>query len=150
MTGRGVLARLMLCTAVAFVMPSAAAHARTYVNNGDGRLVIKPLTWGGGSGVGGGVWHAKNMRWTHWGAKTATARGTVIVNTCDPMCASGNYKSYSARFRLYRPRRGCRIYDSRRQGSRRVSQSVFTRVDIRFPAASGGVWKTTPNEGGQC
>ena len=140
-TGRSVLARLTLCTVIAFVVPSASAHARTYVNYGDGRLVIKPLSWGGGSGIGGGVWRAKNMRWTYWGAKTATARGTVIVNTCEPMCASGNYKSYSARFRLHRPRRGCRASMTAARRSPGASPSSYSRGSISAspprPVASG-------------
>jgi hypothetical protein len=128
----------------------ASAQARTYVNDGEGSLVVRPAKWWGGSGIGGGVWRAEKMRWSSWGSRSAIARGTVIVNTCEPSCVAGNMKRYTARFRLYRPRAGCPVYDRQAQETRTVTKRLFTRVDIRFPVGSLGTWKTTPQEGGQC
>lgn len=33
------------------------------------------------------------LRWFHWGAWTATGRGTMEINTCQPNCATGRMRT---------------------------------------------------------
>lgn len=51
------------------------------------------------------------LRWHHWRAASATARGSISMNTCLPSCAAGHY--VSGRISL-------RAFDKRREGSRLI------------------------------
>lgn len=121
-------------------MPSLRDRA-TKVNDGQGNLVIEPRALLGGSGVACGVFRARELRWSSWRRRQARAKGTVFVNSGVPDCAGGALVPHEARFRLYRARRGCRVYDVDKAKSVTVRRRVFTRVDISF---DGGTWKTTP------
>lgn len=149
-TARKRLPLIVIAAILAMVGAVGTAEARTYVNNGSGKLVVKPKTWVGGSGVGGGTFYARNLKWKKWRKGKASATGTLKVNTCDPTCADGNYKHYRARFYLYRARRGCRIFSVRSGKQKKVSKRIFTRVNIHFSGAYNGVWKTTPMDGFRC
>ena len=35
-----------------------------------------------------------SLEWSNWGAETATAAGALVVNDCDPDCASGSPESF--------------------------------------------------------
>jgi hypothetical protein len=120
-----------LALAVVLLLP-AQALGKTFVTRGtpDDTPVYKPRSFVAGSGVGGGVLRFSNVRWSRWGSKSAVGRGKYTYNICDPTCADGNYRSASARIRLYRPRRGCEIY----QGGETVRARVrlFTRIELRY------------------
>jgi hypothetical protein len=128
----------------------AAAGGGTLLNYGDGTLRYKPTSLEhAGSGVGGGDWQARDLKWQSWTADEATATGTLIYNPCDPGCATAHARSTPATFRFFRPKRNCPIY----RGSRTVREprSVFTRVDVKAAApAIERPWHTSPAEGFQC
>ncbi|MFE0513509.1 hypothetical protein [Streptomyces sp. NPDC058964] len=43
------------------------------------------------------------MRWTEWGATSATAVGVNVVNDCKPYCAAGTFHGYPVVVRLDSP-----------------------------------------------
>ncbi|GAA3860409.1 hypothetical protein ACWDR2_03050 [Streptomyces sp. NPDC003631] len=45
-----------------------------------------------------------SLRWSHWGADSAQATGTNLVNDCDPYCAAGTFHSYTVTVRLDDPK----------------------------------------------
>jgi hypothetical protein len=129
----GGCARLTSVAMVAGMLFMAApALARTYVTRGDaaGSAVFKPRSFVAGSGAGGGVLRLSGMSWSHWGTRSASGRGTFTYNICEPACASGNYRSASARVRLYRPRTGCEIYRDGMMVRSRVA--LFTRIELNY------------------
>ncbi|MFF4365021.1 hypothetical protein [Streptomyces sp. NPDC001594] len=44
------------------------------------------------------------LRWDTWGASTATATGTDMVNDCRPDCVQGTFRPYPVRVTLSKPR----------------------------------------------
>ncbi|MER7336564.1 hypothetical protein ABT403_01715 [Streptomyces sp. NPDC000075] len=44
------------------------------------------------------------LHWRTWGASTATATGTDMVNDCRPDCAAGRFRSYPVTVTLSAPR----------------------------------------------
>jgi hypothetical protein len=44
----------------------------------------------------------KKVKYSAYGTKTAAGTGTASVNTCDPDCASGTFKSYPVKLTLSR------------------------------------------------
>ncbi len=41
----------------------------------------------------------ESITWSHWGTKTASARGVLSWNTCTPSCAGGKMKTRPVQFR---------------------------------------------------
>jgi hypothetical protein len=141
------------CLALAVVillLAPGAATARTYVNDGTGHPAYRPHHMLGGSGVACGVWRAKRLRWRHWGATTARATGTVIVNLGERSCAGGPLKPFHATLRFFRPRSHCKLVAAPDWKPKPVSQRLFTRVDIDIPALGDDTWHTTPDQAGYC
>jgi hypothetical protein len=136
-----------MAAVVVLVVCAPAVQARTFVPDGSGHIVFKPRTFVGGSGAACGVFTAKRLRWTNFGALGARATGRVVVNIGEGGCAAGVTRTFRATFRLYRARRHCRIY--RPFGWRRIPQRVFTRVDVIIPdeewqqAGGRSPWRTT-------
>ena len=62
------------------------------------------------------------IEWSSWGSKQAKGSGTAKVNTCDPSCAAGHFKSYPIHLRAYRPH-DCAHADKRE----------FSRLKYVFP-----------------
>lgn len=121
------------------------------VGNGNGDLRYKPQALEqAGSGVGCGVWRARNLQWQSWTAEEATATGTLIYNNGEPDCASSDLRSTPATFRFFRPKRNCPIYD----GSQivREPRTVFTRADVEAQTQPeiDSPWQTAPAEGFEC
>ena len=46
----------------------------------------------------------KKVDYTRYGTRTARGTGTASVNTCNPSCVAGTFKSYPVTFRLSRVR----------------------------------------------
>jgi hypothetical protein len=85
-------ALLALAVAIAAFAMSAAADAPLKITNcnkaaSSPRLLT--LTCGDGNTV------LKNMKWSNFGAATATGKGTFVSNTCEPNCAEGKDVSYA-------------------------------------------------------
>lgn len=45
-----------------------------------------------------------NIRWRSYGQSSASGRGRARIDTCDPDCVSGTFRTYSVRVRLTRVR----------------------------------------------
>lgn len=45
-----------------------------------------------------------SLRWVHWDAASAKAKGVNSVNDCDPYCAAGTFHSYRVVVRLDKPK----------------------------------------------
>jgi len=91
----------------------AIASARTLLPVGM-KIVFKPSSFVAGYGVGGGFMTFDHVRWTYWGQRSAIGRGTMTYNTCEPICAAGNYASAPARIRVYNVIRGCDAFPNYR------------------------------------
>jgi hypothetical protein len=66
----------------------AAAAGKVYVRDPlTGRLAQRPRT------IAFSDVTITRLRWSHWGARAATARGRARVNLCDPSCAAGRTAS---------------------------------------------------------
>jgi hypothetical protein len=57
-----------------------------------------------------------SLRWSHWDADSAKARGRNVVNDCVPYCAEGTFHSYPVVVRLDRPERWDKQPDLRHYG----------------------------------
>jgi hypothetical protein len=64
-----------------------------------------------------------SLRWSHWGAHSAVAKGRNLVNDCDPYCAAGTFHSYPVVVRLDRPERWSRHPDLRH----------YARMTLTYP-----------------
>lgn len=96
-------------TAAVTVAPGAPAAARAHVSNQLGarahaarhRAVIHKCVSGTAVApktyvlaCGDGNTWLQQLRWKHWGSRTATATGRGFVNTCTPSCAAGRPATY--------------------------------------------------------
>ncbi|WP_405496646.1 hypothetical protein [Streptomyces sp. NBC_00096] len=64
-----------------------------------------------------------SLRWDTWGARTATATGTDMVNDCVPYCAAGEFRAYPVKVTLSDPAAWPEHPDLRR----------FTMIRLRYP-----------------
>lgn len=82
---------------------------------------------------GDGNTYLKDLSWSAWGGRTATARGTLAVNSCQPYCALGAFKSTPVRVVAYRPTYCLGVH----QYSRIRYWSALQSSDIRVWCPSG-------------
>jgi hypothetical protein len=75
----------------AFAMSASAASPLkiTNCNKAASSPKLLTLTCGDGNTV------LKGMKWSNFGAATATGKGTFVSNTCEPNCAEGKDVSYA-------------------------------------------------------
>jgi hypothetical protein len=130
-----------------------APSGQTLLNYGDGRLRYKPTSLRhAGSGVACGSWKARDLTWRTWTANEATATGTLLHNPGDQGgCAGTPLQAVEARFRFYRPKTDCPIFQFAEEETVDEPRAVFTRVDV--VAADPEIrnpWKTAPADGFQC
>jgi hypothetical protein len=93
----GALAAMAVAAA-----PSTAAPARTGLIDCAHKLTHRPtsiLLFCGDGSVG-----INKVTWSSFGGATATGRGTLLVNRCEPSCADGTYTRSRITIRLSRPR----------------------------------------------
>ncbi|GAA3997310.1 hypothetical protein [Streptomyces plumbiresistens] len=64
-----------------------------------------------------------SLRWTHWDAGSAKARGVNWVNDCDPYCAAGTFHSYRVVVRLDQPQ----------DWNKDPQQQRYGRMTLTFP-----------------
>jgi hypothetical protein len=98
---------LLLATALAAAIPAAAAGGKTYLGacSTSQQATYKPHKIV--LACGDGALYVNHIKWTSWGAKRARGHGRVHVNTCDPSCAQGHFKTYKGgKLKLFR-RRTC-------------------------------------------
>jgi hypothetical protein len=68
--------------------------------------------------------YANHLSWRHWGRRSARGRGTLHANTCDPDCASHNFKTYRVHINLRKVKRA-------RCGGRYLP--LFRKAILNFP-----------------
>lgn len=100
---------------------------------GDATGYVGRRTWGGKRGY---------MRWKTWNIYSAYGVGTVWLNTCNPSCADGGWRSRKGWVQLSVPKNG-RFTDmtiTYRRGDRMVSDHRTSRWLPRNGPYSGGYW----------
>ncbi|MEU6175479.1 hypothetical protein ABZ832_26670 [Streptantibioticus parmotrematis] len=65
------------------------------------------------------------LHWKSWGASSATATGTDVVNDCTPYCAAGKFHSYAVDVKLANPRAWAGHHGQQR----------FTTLELTYPGA---------------
>ncbi|MFD8396699.1 hypothetical protein ACFV2N_48095 [Streptomyces sp. NPDC059680] len=80
----------MLTTAIVSASGSLAAAASRTIHLYDlaGHDSVKPRTFVMSERHG-----LSGLRWSHWGERTATGKGTMEINTCEPNCAEGRMRT---------------------------------------------------------
>jgi hypothetical protein len=79
----------------------------TNCNNAVSRPRLLTLSCGDGNTV------LKGLSWSSFGGSTARAKGTFVMNTCEPNCAAGKDVSFKVNVKATNPRtckRGVRVY----------------------------------------
>ena len=111
---------------------------------------------------GDGNFWLGGLRWSGWGAATATATGTAHANDCKPYCAAGHFHAYPVTVAASRPatclgglrqytRLSLRYTAARRPGARATETETFpctwplhpgltARRSSRTVALSGTAW----------
>ncbi len=74
--------------------PAAAAAAKVYLAGDCVHAQTAPATVT--LTCGDGNTYLTGLRWTHWNTGTASASGTLNVNTCEPNCADGHLETFPA------------------------------------------------------
>ncbi|MFJ4845625.1 MULTISPECIES: hypothetical protein [unclassified Streptomyces] len=79
----------LLALAVALVPAAAVARADAPMLLDDltRRPSVMPSTFEATNTVA-----LEGLSWSHWGSATATGRGTLRINTCEPNCAEGRVR----------------------------------------------------------
>ncbi|MGW0331453.1 hypothetical protein ACWD0J_06145 [Streptomyces sp. NPDC003011] len=131
MRTHGVTKAATLSAAVVFVAamgpasaaPEAAPSAARSVEQRSPRTVLVDCFWQAQVrpadfmlACGDGNSRLTSLRWSHWDADKAMARGRNLVNDCDPYCAEGTFRSYPVVVRLDRPERWDKDPDLRHYG----------------------------------
>lgn len=63
---------------------------------------VRPREWS--SGCTGGSMLIRRLVWRQYGASSARARGTALLNDCDPICADATIRRYPAQLLMSRVR----------------------------------------------
>jgi hypothetical protein len=124
-----------LLTAVVAVPASAAATGPATVPTPDpassvvvvdcfGKAQVRPEEYLLACGDGNN--QLVSLRWKSWGARTATATGTDMVNDCRPYCAAGTFRSYPVDVTLAGPQPWPGHPDTHR----------FTTIRLVYPGAA--------------
>jgi hypothetical protein len=138
MRTRGVTKAATLCAALAVVAvmgtasaaPEKAAPAARGVEQRVSDTVLVDCLWKPRVrpanfllACGDGNSRLTSLRWSHWYADWALAKGRNVVNDCDPYCAAGTFHSYPVVVRLDRPERWSKHPDLRH----------YARMTITYP-----------------
>lgn len=62
----------------------------------------------------------KDLSWDKWGADTATATGTAVINDCDPFCAEGTFHEYPVTVTIREPE------------TCGYNAKIYSRLDVAF------------------
>jgi hypothetical protein len=131
---RHFLASAMLAAAIliAALAISASASAPLKITNcvtAASRPKSLTLTCGDGNTV------LKGLSWSTFGGSSARAKGTFVMNTCEPDCASGRDVSYPVTVQVTSPRtckQGVRVYNK-----------LTLRFTGRAPKSAGSLTRWT-------
>ena len=102
-----------LIAVAVLIAVSASAFASsplkiTNCNTAVSRPKLLTLSCGDGNTV------LKGLSWSSFGGSTARAKGTFLMNTCEPNCAAGKDVSFKVNVKATNPRtckRGVRVYN---------------------------------------
>ena len=95
--------RLLVCLlalGLLAAMPAGAATKTRLAECGD-KPLYKPKRVI--IACGDGAFRVVKLHWSKWTRKTAVGRGTGKVNTCEPSCAEGKFKSYPVKLKAGKP-----------------------------------------------
>jgi hypothetical protein len=101
----------LVAAIVAFGAIAAFAASPLKINNcvkASSRPKSLTLACGDGNTV------LKGLKWSSFGGATAQAKGTFVMNTCEPNCAAGKDVSYPVTVKATSPRtckKGVRVYN---------------------------------------
>jgi hypothetical protein len=105
----GALLAVAVLLAVSPVSASASSPLKiTDCNTAVSRPKLLTLSCGDGNTV------LKGLSWSSFGGSTARAKGTFVMNTCEPNCAQGRDVSFKVNVKATNPRtckRGTRVYN---------------------------------------
>jgi hypothetical protein len=127
---------MLVAAIVVFGAISASAAAPVKITNCNAaasRPKLLTLTCGDGNTV------LKGLSWSTFGGSSARAKGTFVMNTCEPNCAAGRDVSYPVAVRATSPRtckQGVRVYNKltlRFTGRVPKSASSLTRWTLGCP-----------------
>jgi predicted secreted protein len=132
-----LLASLTLVAAiVAFGAIAAFAASPLKINNcvkASSRPKSLTLACGDGNTV------LKGLEWSSFGGATAQAKGTFVINLCEPNCADGKAASFPVTVKASDPRKckgGLRVYNKltlKFNGRAPKSQGELTRWTLGCP-----------------
>ncbi|ADB50592.1 hypothetical protein [Conexibacter woesei] len=89
-----------------------------------GRAAVKPSRFV--IACADGNFALTGLRWSRWNATEGVAKGTSVVNTCDPNCAGGRFTRSRVTVRVWRLR-ACPT----------LQREIFTRMTVGTPEADG-------------
>jgi hypothetical protein len=123
--------QLLLAAAAAalLVIPAAASSATKVYYPGCAATDYKPKNVV--VACGDGNFQLRKMKWSAWGASSATGSGNASANTCEPNCAEGKFKNYAATVKLTRPKT-CKD----------LGVKVFTRLEVDFKSSKPAGYKS--------
>ena len=105
----GALLAVAVLIAMSAVSASASSPLKiTNCNAAVSRPKLLTLSCGDGNTV------LKGLSWSSFGGSTARAKGTFVMNTCEPNCAAGTDVSFKVKIKATNPRtckRGVRVYN---------------------------------------
>jgi hypothetical protein len=105
----GALLAVAVLIAASAVSASASSPLKiTNCNTAVSRPKLLTLSCGDGNTV------LKGLSWSSFGGSTARAKGTFVMNTCEPNCAAGKAVSFKVSVKATDPRtckRGLRVYN---------------------------------------
>ena len=71
---------------------------------------------------GDGAFVVVKLEWSKWSRKTAVGKGVGKVNTCEPSCAEGKFKSYKVKLTAGKPTKCAK-------GDRQFTRLTYTFTD---------------------
>jgi opacity protein-like surface antigen len=117
---------------ISFGVMAASAASPVKITNcfkASSRPKTVTLTCGDGNTV------LKGLAWSSYGGSTAQAKGTFVINLCEPNCAAGKAASYPVTAKASDPR-NCK-------GGLRVYNKLTLTFPGRTPKAPGGLSRWT-------
>jgi hypothetical protein len=130
-----LLASSLLAAVVLVAALSISAFAATPVKitncvKASSRPTTVTLTCGDGNTV------LKGLKWSSYGGASAKAKGTFVINLCEPNCAEGKVASFPVTVKASDPR-SCK-------GGLRVYNKLTLQFPGRTPKAPGDLSRWTP------
>jgi hypothetical protein len=120
-----ILAVAVLVAAFAISAFAASPLKITNCNTAASRPKLLTLTCGDGNTV------LKGLSWSTFGGSSAQAKGTFVMNTCEPDCAAGRDVSFPVTVKATSPRT-CKI-------GVRVYNKLTLRFTGRAPKSAGSL-----------